>query len=219
MDNMHTSPLFIFKPAYSRIKELLTIKIRLKWPDVEIIILNLQNMSTRHSSQSEYEVLSIRRATAADMPQILKLVAGAKKYMRSKGNLTQWAGPYPSHDDIMRDIDNGNFYVICDEKGHLFMCFAFIIGKDPFYGSIRDGEWIDDTKPYGTIHRMASSGEIPRLSDLAFAWCFTRIGNLRVDTHADNATMLMAIERSGFKRCGIVKMGDGTHRTSFQKMA
>lgn len=176
-------------------------------------------MSKKSCKKAFDEALVIRRARLSDMNEVMCLISGAKDYMRGEGNLTQWAGPYPSEKDIMHDIGNGDFYVISDIKGHLFMCFAFITGIDPNYSSIRDGAWLDDAKPYGTVHRMASSGEIARLSDLAFAYCFTRCGNLRVDTHADNATMRRAIERCGFIRCGIVKMGDGTDRTAYQKLA
>ena len=32
--------------------------------------------------------------------------------------------------------------------------FVFIIGEDPTYDIIENGAWIDNERPYGTIHRM-----------------------------------------------------------------
>ena len=32
--------------------------------------------------------------------------------------------------------------------------FAFILGEDPTYGVIEDGQWLSGD-PYGTIHRIA----------------------------------------------------------------
>lgn len=163
--------------------------------------------------------LTIRKADKEDIDAIMGLIAGAKRFMRSNGNMTQWAGAYPSREDIEDDIVKSRFYLIEDsDRNKPVMCFAVMFTPDPFYSDIRDGQWIDADSPYITIHRMASSGEISRLSDLAFAYCDVLSRNVRVDTHADNRQMLAAIERAGFKRCGIVTVADGTPRIAFQKI-
>lgn len=82
--------------------------------------------------------------------------------MRSKGNLTQWNDGYPSVEIITEDIDNGNSYVFV-ENDEIVGTFAFIIGEDPTYQVIEDGEW-HSSKIYGTIHRIASSGKAKGLA-------------------------------------------------------
>ncbi len=44
-----------------------------------------------------------------------------------------------------------------EEDNCIHGVFAFIIGEDPTYRIIENGEWKSDTL-YGTIHRLASTG-------------------------------------------------------------
>lgn len=39
--------------------------------------------------------------------------------------------------------------------------------------------------------------------------------NVRVDTHANNTTMQRLIEKSGFKKCGIIHVRDGSPRIAY----
>ena len=52
----------------------------------------------------------------------------------------------------------------------------------------------------------------------SFAWCFTRCGNLRADTHADTAPKQRALEKAGFVRCGTIRLADGSPRIAYQKI-
>ena len=70
--------------------------------------------------------------------------------------------------------------------------------------------------PYHVIHRLASDGSVKGVGRAVFGWCMERCGNLRVDTHADNTTMLSLLDRLGFTRCGTIYVEDGTPRTAFQ---
>ena len=101
--------------------------------------------------------MNIRKTRKEDVPVIMDLYENAKAFMRSKGNLTQWNDGYPSVEIITEDIDNGNSYVFV-ENDEIVGTFAFIIGEDPTYQVIEDGEW-HSSKIYGTIHRIASSGK------------------------------------------------------------
>lgn len=154
----------------------------------------------------------IRRAAIQDLPKIMPLFEKAREFMCCSGNPHQWIDGYPSEEIIRNDIDNGNFYVE-ERNGRINGAFAFIIGTEPTYGKIL-GEWPDD-KPYGTIHRLASDGSFKGLTDRCVNYCLEKIPTLRADTHKDNHPMQKALERNGFKYCGIIHVANGTPRLAF----
>ncbi|MDE6379063.1 MAG: GNAT family N-acetyltransferase [Muribaculaceae bacterium] len=116
----------------------------------------------------------------------------------------------------MHDIARGNHYLAEDEEGSILMVFAFIMGDDPTYKLIERGKWLND-KPYGTIHRIASSGRAGGMLKVCVGYCKEMIDNIRIDTHADNGPMLNALHRLGFSFCGIIYTSDGSPRLAFQK--
>lgn len=160
--------------------------------------------------------MEIRKSRLEDIPQIMPVYEAAKRFMRSKGNMTQWTGGYPSEEVIASDIAKGNHYLGI-EDGKVICVFTFIIGPDPTYDVIEDGQWLND-KPYGTIHRIASSGMRGGLLAECVDYCFELIDNIRIDTHADNSPMLEGVAKLGFTRCGIIHLLDGAPRTAFQKV-
>ena len=161
--------------------------------------------------------VSVRKSVIEDIDNILLVYEGAKRYMRQEGNHSQWIDGYPGHDVIEADIKAGNHYLIEDSDGNILMTFSFIIGPDPTYSYIEGGEWIDETE-YGTIHRAASSGMKRGMMKKCIEFCFSRIDNIRVDTHADNLSMKRALTTLDFKKCGIIYLKDGRPRVAFQKL-
>ena len=154
------------------------------------------------------ETIHIRKCTVGEagllMPRLIGIFDAARAYMRRNGNMTQWTGGYPSEKVIMEDILAGHFYLVCRGRdGEVAGCFC--------------GQWLDDG-PYWVVHRLASDGSLRGVGKTVLDWCLERCGNLRVDTHADNATMLSLLERLGFERCGTIYVEDGTPRTAFQKV-
>lgn len=139
----------------------------------------------------------------------------ARRYMRRCGNLEQWVNGYPSRELILGDIDRGVSFVGEESDGSLAMVFSFIVGEDPTYALIEDGEW-PDSRPYGTIHRLASAGRGGGMLAACVGYCCQRVDTLRLDTHADNMTMQRGAERLGFRRCGIIYCSDGTPRIAYQ---
>ena len=133
--------------------------------------------------------------------------------MKISGNPSQWNDNYPSEDLIISDILNGVSYVIIDND-QIVGTFVFIEGEEPTYSEI-DGCWLND-RPYGTIHRIASDGSAKGIADKCLNFCKTKTHNIRIDTHKDNSVMLKWINRSGFKKCGIIRVADGTPRYAFQ---
>ncbi len=161
-------------------------------------------------------MIRIRKGKISDIDAILSCYDLARKYMRASGNLNQWINGYPSREKVADDISSGTNYVGVDDDEEIVMAFAFIIGPDPTYEIIEDGAWIND-KPYGTIHRLGSTGKHKGILEKCVDFCMTLTDNLRLDTHEDNLTMQRAALRLGFQRCGIIYCDDGTPRIAYQK--
>ena len=159
-----------------------------------------------------------RGAVRGDLEQILKIYAHAREVMAENGNPTQWGSGYPTRELLEDDIDTNRLFVYM-VNGHMEAVFAFILGADPTYAVIEDGQWLNDTLPYGTIHRLASAGKCKGVATAVIAWCLEHCESLRADTHADNKIMQHLLEKNGFARCGIIHVADGTPRIAYQKMA
>ena len=159
---------------------------------------------------------TVRPATAGDLPRMMELFRQAREIMRADGNLTQWAGEYPSKEVVMEDIRLGRSFVI-EENSVAIGTFAFILGEEPTYNRIYEGRWLEDTLPYATIHRLASSRDSHGVAQACFSWAWEQCRNLRVDTHADNHIMQHCIQKAGFTYCGIIYLADGAPRLAYQK--
>ena len=156
----------------------------------------------------------IRHATPGDLDCLMDLYAAARSFMAEHGNPNQWWGGYPTREMLEQDLAMNQLYVCVDEEE---ICAAFVlaVGEDPTYAVI-EGAWKND-RPYGTLHRIASSGKKSRTTDHIVAWAFEKMGNLRGDTHELNEAMQHAFERNGFERCGIIYVDDGTPRIAYHK--
>ena len=125
--------------------------------------------------------------------------------------------PY-SPELLEEDIDTNRLFVYMI-NGQMQAVFAFILGEDPTYKVIEDGQWLNDTLPYGTLHRLASAGESKGVGKAVVEWCLEHCESLRADTHADNKVMQHLLESEGFTRCGIIHVEDGTPRIAYQRMS
>ena len=126
-----------------------------------------------------------RGATRSDLPEILKIYARAREAMAAAGNPAQWGTSFPPEELLKEDIDSNRLFVYL-VNGELEAVFAFILGPDPTYAVIEDGQWLNDTLPYGTIHRLASAGKRKGVATDVITWCLEHCESLRADTHADN---------------------------------
>lgn len=162
--------------------------------------------------------MKVRIAETNDLDNIMFICEKAKGIMRSNGNLNQWINGYPSKEIILSDISNGHGFVIVDNdqiRGY----FCFIEGYDPevTYRVIEGGKWLNND-PYGVIHRLASDGSVKGIANACFDFCFSKINNIKVDTHQDNLIMQSYFEKLGFSYCGIIYVNDGTPRKAYQKV-
>ena len=159
-----------------------------------------------------------RGAVRSDLDRILKIYAHARQAMADSGNPTQWGDSYPPQEMLEEDIDSNRLFVYV-VNGELEAVFAFILGADPTYKVIENGAWLNDTLPYGTIHRLASAGKRKGVASAVIEWCLEHCESLRADTHADNKIMQHLLEKNGFARCGIIHVADGSPRIAYQRMA
>ena len=158
--------------------------------------------------------MRIRKAEVKDLEEILKIYAGAREYMHSHGNPTQWPdASYPSRELLEEDIKLGRLFVVAEDNDILAV-YAYIIGKDPTYAVIENGSWLNEEE-YGTVHRLASSGKKGGLAPFIFDHCLTICENLRGDTHSDNYIMQGICEDFGFKMCGIIHLLNGDPRIAY----
>lgn len=161
--------------------------------------------------------MNIRKSTTEDVPRIMTIFAAAKEYMASHGNGTQWGDGYPNEETLMADIAAGNSYVI-ESDGTVVGTFSFIVGEEPTYRLIKNGEWTAD-RAYGTIHRLAADGTAKGIAKACFEYCAKRTDYIRVDTHENNASMRAAIEKIGFRKCGNIYVRGGAERTAYDYLS
>ncbi len=157
--------------------------------------------------------MTVILAQLSDVPRVMQIYDRARAFMRSLGNLTQWKNGYPSEAILKTDIAAGRCFLVKMGENTCGV-FTFSIGEEETYRYIEDGAW-DSDKPYGVIHRLASSGEVRGVLDTALDYCLSQIDEIRVDTHADNAPMLGALKKRGFVRRGRIYVADGTPREAF----
>lgn len=173
------------------------------------------NDSQKRASAETLAGIAIRRARPDDMGALMHVYSSARSYMAACGNPNQWNAAYPSRELLMDDMRKEQLYVCCAQDGRVCGAFVLALGDDPTYAAIEGGKWLND-EPYGTIHRVASDGSGRGLFAACMRFALERCAQLRIDTHEDNRVMRALIERSGFVRCGIIYVADGTPRIAYQ---
>ena len=159
---------------------------------------------------------NIRNADLSDLKEIMDIYEYARKFMKQTGNRNQWANKFPPESLIKEDIEKKQLYII-EKSGFICGVFAFIIGNDPTYSIIKNGEWLSYEK-YGTVHRGVSNGKSKGIFNEIITFCESKISHLRIDTHKDNKIMQHLIEKNGFYKCGIIYVTDGTPRFVYEKI-
>lgn len=163
-----------------------------------------------------------RKAVAADVPRILRIIAQAKAQMRAAGSV-QWQDGYPAEADIRRDVSKGSGYVLTPPEApeRAIAYGAVVFDGEAAYADIA-GEWLGDC-PYVVVHRLAVADEEKHRGA---ATCFMLrtealaraqgVQSFRVDTNFDNRYMLRLIARLGFVYCGKIRYESG-ERLAFEK--
>ena len=155
----------------------------------------------------------VRPASAADLKTVCRIYDAARAFMRSHGNPTQWPGDYPGLVDAEKDLALGALFVLDEGAGPVAVMSA-LPGPEPTYAHIEGDPWLND-EPYWVMHRLAVLEPGHGAGGRMLSWLCARHGNLRADTHADNAPMQRTLERCGFLRRGTIWVEDGTPRIAY----
>ena len=155
----------------------------------------------------------IRKAEKEDLPRIYEIYETARQFMRENGNHAQWGAGDRPEELLEDDISQGNLYVL--EEASIHAVFAFIIGEDPTYLEIEEGNWKSE-EPYAAVHRVASDGTVQGVIGHVMDYCSAQVPHLRIDTHKDNKVMQHVLEKYGFVSCGIVHVRDGSPRIAYE---
>nr|WP_297274499.1 GNAT family N-acetyltransferase [uncultured Agathobaculum sp.] len=160
--------------------------------------------------------MEIQRTQPADLPVLLGIFAGARRFMAENGNPNQWGDHTPTREMLEEDIAAGRSYV-CLDAGRIAATFCFSTAGEPTYRVIREGAWLDDA-PYGVVHRIAAAEQGHGAAAYCLEWCLEQCGNIRIDTHRDNKPMQRLLHRLGYTYCGLIDLENGRgERLAFQK--
>jgi len=169
--------------------------------------------------------LTFRKSNISDLDQIMQIINDAKAALKEM-KVDQWQdnnSAEPSEITIREDIKSGISYVI-EQCGTIVLGHGVLLfGIEPTYKSITGGAW-HSNQPYAVIHRVATSKLHKQNGVSLFLFenfervCLkNNIDWLRIDTHKDNVPMLKLIEKTNYKKSGIIYLDSGAERIAFEK--
>jgi ribosomal protein S18 acetylase RimI-like enzyme len=151
--------------------------------------------------------LTIRRATATDLPAIVALVQAVVPLMNATGNY-QWTNEYPNQSVFEKDIAQNHLWV-AELSGELAGIAALTQDQDAEYA---DADW-DAAEPALVTHRLAvapsAQGHGVAQALLAQAEHEARalgLRTLRVDTNSENAATQRLFPKLGYRFAGEIKL-------------
>lgn len=158
-------------------------------------------------------------ATMDDLALCNEIINIGRAFQKEQGFL-QWTENYPNIDTLRDDIAQRKGYVL-KIGGEIagYLCIDF--GGEAAYNAIR-GAW-NTPEPYAVVHRLAIHDRFRGrgLASAAFGLieqlCAEKqIGAIRIDTGLSNYRMQHILEKSGFRRCGLVTV-QGGDRIAYDK--
>lgn len=166
--------------------------------------------------------MEFRQAKISDLDQIVEIIELSKKYLKET-KVDQWQDGYPEKEDLRRDIESGNSYVLTN-KDEIVATTVISLDGESTYNSIFNGEWITN-EDYIVMHRVAvhdkykGKGIFKELIKEAEILALNKgISSIKIDTHRDNISMQRAVVKNDFKKCGIIYLEDGSERIAFEKV-
>lgn len=169
--------------------------------------------------------MEYRLAKPEDLEAMMEMVEQAKASFRERG-IDQWQKGEPDAPGLSAGITAGQIHVL-ELSGRVVGMITLMEGPDPSYHTI-DGSWLND-RPYMAFHRVCVAGDLKGRGLAAKLFSASekesaRLGyrDIRIDTHPDNRSMQRALEKSGYLRCGTLRLiggaEDGGLRVGFQKV-
>ena len=149
--------------------------------------------------------MEFRQAKISDLDQIVEIIELSKKYLKET-KVDQWQDGYPAKEDLRRDIENRNSYVLTN-KDEIVATTVISLDGESTYNSIFNGEWITN-EDYIVMHRVAvhdkykGKGIFKELIKEAESLALNKgISSIKIDTNRDNISMQRAVVKNDFKRC------------------
>lgn len=165
--------------------------------------------------------IDFRPAFIKDFDGCWRVIDEARQQMIAS-NRHQWTEEYPSRQDILDDINNGNAYVLTVDE-QIAVYGAVILNGEPRYESIK-GKWLTYGNYY-VIHRFATLPELQRegyarifISKTASMCEVEHVPSIKVDTNHDNIPMVSLLSSMGFCLCGETTYGKRGVRFVFEKL-
>ena len=164
-------------------------------------------------------------AESKHLEQLSVITEQAKAQLKGM-DVDQWQKGYPNREVWQQDIEEKVSYVAV-EGDTVMGAFMLLTSDEPSYAKI-EGSWLTDT-PYASLHRVCvsnhckGSGVAGKMFEFAFIKA-KELGfaSMRIDTHPQNRSMLSAIAKAGFIRCGDIRIKggseDGDLRVAFEKI-
>ena len=168
--------------------------------------------------------MKLQLSKTEDIPKIMEIIDDAKKYLASQ-KIDQWQNGYPNAEQIENDIKNNESYVLVNDNNEVIATSMFTTNAEPTYKFI-DGNWlVNESEPYGVIHRMAIKKEYLKfgLATLMFHEFQLQleeqaIKSLKIDTHEENIGMQSLLKKLGYQYCGIIYTNYDAKRLAFEKI-
>ena len=161
-------------------------------------------------------MINIRLATTDDLDKLEDIFLAAKQTMRRDGNMHQWTeADYPIC-YTRKDLNNKSCYVVEDD-GEITATFVLQLGEEITYKIIDNGAWLN-SRPYATIHRIASNGHTKDIFGKVLQFDKQFDVDTRIDTSKDNKRMTHLIQKHNFIYCGTIYIRDGSPRDAYQKL-
>ena len=164
-------------------------------------------------------------ADTSHLEQLCVITEQAQRQLKNMG-VDQWQKGYPNREVWQQDIEDRVSFVAV-EGDTVMGAFMLLTSDEPSYAEI-DGSWLTET-PYASLHRVCVSDHCKgsgvagkmfefacrKAKELGFA-------SMRIDTHPQNKSMLRAIAKAGFTRCGDIRIVGGSEngdlRVAFEKI-
>ena len=168
--------------------------------------------------------MNYRKATNADIKDIMHVIDDAKQYLRDQG-IDQWQNGMPNEVTIKNDLLTHESYVFLINE-QIVGYLTINLGEEISYHTIYDGAWALPGSNHGTIHRTAL---LNSCRGQGLATCLFEVGeevcrkhykqSVRIDTHEDNRLMQHLIQKNGYQFCGIIRLEqDNTERFVYEKI-
>lgn len=163
----------------------------------------------------------LRISKREDINRIMDIINEGKISLKNS-KVDQWQNGYPNEEVILRDIENGESFVL-EYNDEIIGTTALSFRGEKTYDNIYEGKWISNGK-YAVIHRIAvakvegikSVGS--EILNEAEKICLSRdIKNIKIDTHEDNKAMQGLLLKNNYEYCGVIYLEDGSKRIAFEK--